>query len=45
MPILIPLAAGGVGFAVGSLTTGLLNTLFKLGLLAAGVYYFLMRGK
>ena len=44
MPLLIPLAAGGVGFVAGSLTSGLLNSLFKLGLLAAGVYYFLMRG-
>lgn len=43
MPFLIPLAVGGVGFIAGSLTSGLLDKLFKLGLLAAGVYYFLLR--
>lgn len=42
MPLLIPLLAGGVGFAAGGFTSNLLANLFKLGLLAAAVYYFLI---
>ena len=43
MPVLlIPLLAGGVGFAAGSWASNLLGNLFKLGLLAAAVYYFLV---
>jgi hypothetical protein len=45
MPVLlIPAIAGVLGFAVGSWTSGLISSLFKMGLLAAAVYAFFKLG-